>query len=212
MFRWIGNSATIIKNVTYWEHSCCWLQFSSETQYLADGILWLMNKALKRKVNNISMPVEIHRNEWLMFFCIHLAIFRNAALLQKFVSRSEWHSKRAEINYKYCVALIFGCECWADCTQAAILHLPCLHFIATCELRAEGSTNTVLFFHTSCFVSALLSTPLWAAKHQIRSRAALLPLSLGSRIPTEAYMEVWPLDKPVLPEVLQEQLCVSAQW
>lgn len=32
-----------------------------------------MNKALKRKVNNISMPVEIHRNEWLMLFCIHLA-------------------------------------------------------------------------------------------------------------------------------------------
>lgn len=82
-----------------------------------------MNKALKRKVNNISMPVEIHRNDWLMLFCIHLAIFKSAALLQKFVSRSEWHSKRAEINYKYCMALIFGCECWADSTQAAILHL-----------------------------------------------------------------------------------------
>lgn len=158
-----------------------------------------MNKALKRKLNNISMPLEIHRNEWLMLFCIHLAIFKSAALLQKFVSRSEWHSKRAEINYKYCVALIFGCERWADCTQAAILHLSCLHFTATWELRGEGSTNTVLFFHTSCFVSVLPTTLLWAAKIQIHSGAALLPLCLRSHVPTEAYVEIWPLDKPFLP-------------
>lgn len=106
-----------------------------------------MNKALKRKVNNISMPVEIHRNDWLMLFCIHLAIFKSAALLQKFVSRSEWHSKRAEINYKYCMALIFGCECWADSTQAAILHLSCLYFLATWELHGEGSTqHSFVFF------------------------------------------------------------------
>lgn len=138
-----------------------------------------MNKALKRKVNNISVPVEIHRDEWLMLFCIHL-IFKSTALFWKVVSRSEWHSKRAEINYKNCVALFFfGCECWADCTQAAILR----HFIATWELCGEGSTNIVLFFHTSCFVSALPSAFLWAAKHQIHCRAALLQLCLGSHIP-----------------------------
>lgn len=85
-----------------------------------------MNKALKRKVNNISMPAEIHRDEWLMLFCIHL-IFKSTALLQKVVSRSEWHSKRAEINYKNCVALFFGWECWAGCTQAAVLCFSCLH-------------------------------------------------------------------------------------
>lgn len=130
-----------------------------------------MNKALKRKVNNISMPVEIHRDEWLMLFCIHL-IFKSTALLQKVVSRSEWHSKRAEINYKNCVALFFGCECWADCTQAAVLCLSCLHFIATWELCGEGSTNTVLFFHTSCFVSALPPAFLWAAKRWIQSSFA----------------------------------------
>lgn len=141
-----------------------------------------MNKALKRKVNNISMPVETHRDEWLMLFCIHL-IFKSTALLQDVVSRSEWHSKWAEINYKNCVALFFGWECWADCTQAAILHPSCLHFIATWELCGEGSTNTVLFFHTSCFVSALPPAFPWAAKHHIHSRAALLLLCPRSHIP-----------------------------
>lgn len=174
-----------------------------------------MNKALKGKVNNFSMPVEIHGNEWLMLFCIHLAIFKSAALLRKFVSRSEWHSKRAEINYKYCVAVIFGCKCWAGCTQAAVLHLSCLHFTATWEVCGEGSTNRVLrSFHTSCFVSALPPTLLWAAKHQIHSRAALLPLCLRTHVPTEAYVEVWPLDKPFLwhLEVLEKQWYLSAQW
>lgn len=156
-----------------------------------------MNKALKRKVNNISMPVEIHRDEWLMLFCIHF-IFKSTALLQKVVSRSEWHSKRAEINYKNCVALFFGCECWADCTQAAVLCLSCLHFIATWELCGEGSTNTVLFFHTSCFVSDLPPAFLWAAKHWIHSRAALLPLCPRSHIRPGEHVGIWPLDKPVL--------------
>lgn len=145
------------------------------------------------------MPVEIHRNEWLMLFCIHLAIFKSAVLLQEFVSRSEWHNKRAEINYKYFVALSFGCECWADCTQAAVLYIACLHFIAAWELGGEVSTKRVLFFHTSCFVSALPPTLLWAAKHQIHNRAAVLPLRLRSHILTKASMGIQPLDKPFLP-------------
>lgn len=122
-------------------------------------MLWLMNKALKGKVNNLSMPVEIHGNEWLMLFCIHLAIFKSAALLQKFVSRSEWHSKRAEINYKYCVALIFGCECWAGCTQAAVLHLSSLHWqqLGRCVLYQQSSA---FYSHLSLCLCPASSTPV----------------------------------------------------
>jgi len=42
-----------------------------------------MNTALKRKVNNVSMPVEIHRIEQLMYFYINFTIFESTALLQK---------------------------------------------------------------------------------------------------------------------------------
>lgn len=132
-----------------------------------------------------------------MLFRIHV-FFKSTALLWKVVSRSEWHSRRAEINYKNCVALVFGWDCWAGSTQAAILHLSCLHFMATWQLCDEGSTNTVLFFHTSCFVPALPPALLWAARHQIHTTAALLLLCLRSHIPPEEHVGIWPFNKPVL--------------
>lgn len=84
--------------------------------------------------------------------------------------------KRAAINWNYCMALGFLCACWADCTQAAILHLSCRQFIGTWELCGEGSTNTVclVFFPTSCPRPTLL----WAAKQEIHSRATVLLLCL----------------------------------
>jgi len=77
LFRWIGNSATVTKIL----HIKSVLV--TDTWHLADGISWLMNTALKRKVNNVSMPVEIHRIEQLMYFYINFTIFESTALLQK---------------------------------------------------------------------------------------------------------------------------------
>lgn len=134
-----------------------------------------MNKALKRKVKNISMPVEIDRNEWLMLFCIHLAIFKSTALFQKSVSRSERYTKEQRLIGIAAWLWVFLCACWADCTQAAILHLSCRQFTGTWELCGEGSTNTGSFFHASCPSLTLQ----WAAKHQIHSRATVLLLCLS---------------------------------
>lgn len=128
------------------------------------------------------MPVKIHRNdknEWLMLFCIHPAIFKTATLLQKFASRSEWQGRREEINLSAVWLHFFSVY-----VEEAAVKLQCFTshvFIATLELRGEGSTKTVMFFHALHFVSALPPAFLWAAEHRIHSRAALLPLCLRSR-------------------------------
>lgn len=164
LFRWIGNSATVTKI----------LHIKSvlvpETWHLAGRILWLMNKALKRKVNNVLMPVEIHRNEQLMHFTLISLSSKARHYYKKFVFRCEWCSKRSEINFEYHVALIFVCKCWAGCVPSAVLHLSCLQLMAIWELYGERSTNTLLlsFSHLlPCFCIAS-NTPMgfWVSDTQ----------------------------------------------
>lgn len=143
-----------------------------------------MKKALKRKVNDILMPVEIHRNEWLMHFYINFAIFKSTALLQK-VCFQMWMMQQK-------IRLITSTTClwflYASVGQTA-LHLQCFTSpvfnswqLGNCVIHQH---TFVIFFHTSLLVSALPLTLLWAVEYQMRSRASLLPLGLRSCIKSQ---------------------------
>lgn len=156
-----------------------------------------MNKALKRKVNNISMPVETHRDEWLMLFCIHL-IFKSTALLQDVVSRSEWHSKWAEINYKNCVALFF----WMGVLSR--LHSSCNTSPLLSSLHSNlGVVWWRIYQHSFVFSHLLLcfcpssSIPV-GCKASHSQQTSFAPAVPKKPHPPEEHVGIWPFNKPVL--------------